>query len=51
MKTKLATSVSTTGLVAVGGGDVSAALGIDLTHEILGLLGGAGINVAQKAFQ
>jgi hypothetical protein len=49
LKTKLATSVSTTSLAVVVGGDVNAALLIDEVYERFGLFRRSRVGVAQKA--
>ena len=51
LKTKLATSVSTTSLAVAFGGDVSTALLIDEADEGFGFFRGSRIDVAQQPFQ
>lgn len=51
MKTKLATSVSTTSLAVAAGGEVHAALVIDEAYEGFGFLRRSWVDVAQKAIQ
>jgi len=51
LKTKLATSVSTTSRAVAVGGDVKAALLIDEVHEGFGFLGWSRVDMAQQAIQ
>jgi hypothetical protein len=51
LKTKLATSVSTTSLAIATGGDVTVALLIDEADEIFRFRSHSRINVAQQAFE
>jgi hypothetical protein len=51
LKTKLATSVSTTSLAVAVGGEVNVALLIDAAYEVFGFLHRARVDVAQQAIQ
>jgi len=48
LKTKLATSVSTTSLAVAVGGEVNVALLIDAAYEVFGFLRRARVGVAQQ---
>ena len=51
LKTKLATSVSTTSLTVAIGGEVNVAPVIDEAYEVFGFLRRSGVDVAQKSIQ
>jgi hypothetical protein len=51
LKTKLATSVSTTSLAVTDGGEVSVALLIDEAYEVFRFRRRSRIDVAQQTFQ